>query len=106
MKHTNRQSEHQTRHDFVQAIRRKRPVTITYRTLTETEPRVRTIEPYDTRITSKGIEIYAMCRLRGTVRKFNLARVDAYTLHNGAFTIERPDYPLFRHHEQPLWEAA
>jgi predicted DNA-binding transcriptional regulator YafY len=92
MRITAKQTQTRTLTDLYRSIDRRTVVTITYLKPGETEPTVRTIEPYDIRTTSTGrIEIRAMCRLRGEARRFFLHRVISYTTHRIGFVLERPE---------------
>lgn len=90
MKHCNRQTSTKTLADLYRALDRREAVTITYLKPGETEPTVRTIEPYDLRTTKSGrIRVHAMCRLRGEARAFYIDAILSYTLHRMAFVLER-----------------
>lgn len=90
MRHTANQTQHRTLTDLYRALDHQNAITITYRKEDGTET-VRTVEPYDIRTTASGaIVIRAMDRETREARSFRLDRIDAYTLHRSAFTVERP----------------
>ncbi|MGW3400289.1 WYL domain-containing protein [Streptomyces zhihengii] len=92
MKHTNRQTVTKTLTDLYRSIDRRHAVTITYIKDGDTQPTIRTIEPYDIRTTKTGrIQVRAMCRLRGEARQFYIDRITAYTCHRIAFVLDRPE---------------
>ena len=107
MRLTANQTTTRTLADLYRAIDRQHAVTITYLKPGETEPTIRTIEPYDIRTTKTGrIEIYAMCRLRGDARKFTLDGVLSYTLHRIAFVLEREQPTTVAGHVVPARSVA
>ncbi|MFE6126704.1 WYL domain-containing protein [Streptomyces sp. NPDC056437] len=92
MKHTSRQTSTKTIADLYRAIDRRHAVTLTYLKPGETEPTVRTVEPYDLRTTKSGrIRVHTMCRLRGEARAFYIDAILSYTLHRMGFVLERPE---------------
>ncbi|MFF6844679.1 WYL domain-containing protein [Streptomyces tanashiensis] len=107
MKHTNRQTRLRTLADLYRAIDRQHAVTITYLKHGDTEPTIRTVEPYDIRTTKNGgIELYAMCRLRRDARKFNLDGLLSYTVHRIAFVLDREEPVTVDGHLIPLRTVA
>lgn len=70
------------------AVRRQRPVTITY-VNAEGDELVRTIEPHSLRTTKAGdVIVKALDRKSAEHRSFRLDRVLAYTVHRTAFIID------------------
>lgn len=91
MRHTNRQSSTKTLADLYRSLDRKHAVTITYLDHDGTES-IRTIEITDVRTTKNGgIQVRAMCRLRGEARSFDLHRIRAYTCHRIAYVLDVPE---------------
>ena len=91
VKRTDRQTATRTLADLYRSIDRQHAVTVTYLDDKGAET-IRTIEPYDIRTTkSGGIEVRAMCRLRGEARGFALHRIVSYTCHRIAFVLDRPE---------------
>ncbi|WP_413102246.1 WYL domain-containing protein [Streptomyces sp. Inha503] len=89
MRITNRQTTTRTLTDLHRAWDRHHPATITYTKADGTET-IRTIEIYDIRTTSKGdVIIKAMDRTSGESRTFRVDRIQAYTIHRTAYTVER-----------------
>lgn len=72
------------------AVRRERPVTITY-VKADGEEVVRTIEPTGLKLTKSGdVIVKAMDRASGEKRSFRTDRVQAYTVHRTRFTVRTP----------------
>lgn len=73
------------------AAQRQHPVTITY--VAGDGETVRTIEPYELKLSQDGtsVRVMAMCRLRGELRAFRLDRIKHYTIHrSSSFKLEPP----------------
>jgi hypothetical protein len=69
------------------AVRRERPVTITYTKADGTET-LRTIEPHSLRTTNAGdVIVKAADRDSGEMRTFRADRISAYTVHRSRFTV-------------------
>jgi hypothetical protein len=69
------------------AVRKARPVTITY-TKADGTGTVRTIEPHSLRATRAGdVTVKAADRDSGEMRTFRVDRISAYTVHRTAFTV-------------------
>ncbi|MBA4865926.1 WYL domain-containing protein [Streptomyces sp. PSKA54] len=90
MRHTNRETEHQTLTRLIKALDAKHPITITYTKADGTET-IRTIEIYDIVVSAAGdIVIKAMDRDTQESRSFRLDRLVSYTVHRTAYTVPRP----------------
>lgn len=90
MKNTKAQTSTKTLADLYRALDHQHATTITYLDADDTET-IRTVEIHEIRTNSKGgIEIVAMCRLRGDERQFALSRIQAYTVHRMAYVLDRP----------------
>lgn len=78
--------------DIIKAMRRQRPVTISY-TRQDGSDTVRTVEPYMISRNKDGdLYIRAMDRQSKEARTFRLDRIDAYTVgaHRSRFLLEVP----------------
>jgi hypothetical protein len=72
------------------AVRRERPVTVTY-VKADGEETVRTIEPRSLRTTKAGdVIVKALDRKSGEHRSFRLDRVLSWTVHRSRFTVPEP----------------
>lgn len=72
------------------AVRKARPVTVTYVTA-EGEETVRTIEPRSVQTTKGGdVIVKALDRKSGLHRSFRADRIRAYTIHRTAFLVGEP----------------
>jgi predicted DNA-binding transcriptional regulator YafY len=90
MKFTARQTSEKTTADLERSMDQRRPVTITYTKQDGTET-LRTVEVYEVRTTKKGhLMLRAMDRQSGQARTFLIGAISAYTIHRGAFHLERP----------------
>lgn len=90
MKTTTTETTAQTLTRLLAAADRHHPVTITYTKADGTQT-VRTIEIHDARTTKAGaIILRAADRQSGEMRTFRLDRIQAYTVHRTAYTVERP----------------
>lgn len=88
MRAVKNETERMTITNFIRAIDRRRPITITYIDVKNDET-VRTIEPYKVDVSDPGnIIVTAMCRKRGELRTFRLDRITHYTIHRGSFHLE------------------
>lgn len=100
MRHTKNETQHQTLTRLITCLDRRFPVTVSYlkeektddgkRTgrLTET---VRTLEITDFVVSQAGdILIKALDRETGEMRSWRLDRIQAYTVHRTAYTVDRP----------------
>ena len=90
MRHTARETQHQTLTRLIKALDRRQPVTITY-VKADGSTTVRTIEAYDIVVSAAGdIIIKAMDRESGESRSWRLDRIEAYSIHRTTYTVERP----------------
>jgi predicted DNA-binding transcriptional regulator YafY len=90
MRHTNRETTTHTLTRLIKALDAKHPVTITYVKADGTET-IRTIEIADILVTAAGdIVLRAADRDTQEMRSFRIDRIQAYTIHRTAYTVERP----------------
>jgi predicted DNA-binding transcriptional regulator YafY len=112
MRHTNRETTHQTLTRLIKALDATNPATITYRKEETREAfvvdnagvtvrrtirtgrmieTIRTIEIYDITVSNAGdILIKAMDRETGESRTFRLDRLVSYTVHRITYVVDRP----------------
>jgi predicted DNA-binding transcriptional regulator YafY len=90
MRHTANETSTQTLTRLITALDKQHPVTITYSKADGTQT-IRTIEIADILVTAAGdIVLRAMDRDTQEMRSFRVDRVQAYTVHRTAYTVELP----------------
>jgi predicted DNA-binding transcriptional regulator YafY len=90
MRHTKNETTTQTLTRLIKALDANHPVTITYTKADGTET-IRTIEIHDVIVTAAGdIVLRAADRDTAEMRSFRIDRIQTYTVHRTAYTVERP----------------
>jgi predicted DNA-binding transcriptional regulator YafY len=90
MRHTANETSNQTLTRLITALDKQHPVTITYTKADGTQT-IRTIEIADILVTAAGdIVLRAADRDTQEMRSFRVDRIEAYTVHRTAYTVELP----------------